>query len=101
MSSIIPIRPSFVLVTLALLGCGSVDPYQGMTDEELYDVAVQKYEEQDWQDVIRALDRLLLSFGSSDLAPEARLLLAHANFGKEDYLTARSEYMRYLDRHSG
>jgi outer membrane protein assembly factor BamD len=72
-----------------------------MTEEELYLVAIEKYEEEEWQDVIRALDRWLLTFGSSDRAPDARLLLAHANYGKGDFLTARSEYMRFLDRYSG
>ncbi len=88
------------LVTLPLAGCGHSNPYEGMEAEELYALARQKYEERDWDDAVRALDRLLLSFGSSERTPEARLLLAHAYYGKGDYLTARSEYQRYLDRYA-
>lgn len=86
-------------LALPLLGaCGGSNPYQGMEPEQLYLLGVQKYEEQDWTDAIRALDRLLIGFGTHDRVPEARLLLAHAYFGKGDYLTARSEYQRFLDR---
>ncbi|MEJ2206581.1 MAG: outer membrane protein assembly factor BamD [Gemmatimonadota bacterium] len=81
--------------------CGSVDPYQGMTAQELYELGLQRYEQGDWEDAIRPLERMLTSFGSSDLAPDARLLVAHANYGKGDFLTARSEYTRFLDRYSG
>lgn len=51
-----------------------------------------------WNDAVRALDRLLISFGASDLAPQARLMMAQAYFNKGDLLTARSEYQRFLDR---
>jgi len=33
--------------------------------------------------------------------PEARLLLGHAYYGQEEYLTAASEYRRFLDRYPG
>jgi outer membrane protein assembly factor BamD len=90
-----------VAFAAALTGCGSANPYQGMTDEQLYMLARQKYEEQDWDDAIRALDRFFVSFGASDRSAEARLMLADAYFGKGDYLTARSEYQRYIDRFPG
>jgi outer membrane protein assembly factor BamD len=93
--------PIFILLAALTAGCGSVDPYQGMTAEELYELGLSRYEGEEWEDAIRVLERMLASFGSSDLAHDARLLLAHANYGKGDFLTARSEYTRFLDRHSG
>jgi len=93
--------PVFAALMLFVAACGSVDPYQGMTAEQLYEVGLQRYEKEDWDDAIRALERMLMSFGSSDLAPDARLLVAHANYGKGDFLTAQSEYTRFLDRYSG
>lgn len=89
------------LISLPAWGCGSSNPYQGMTDGDLYALGQQRYERGDWDEAIRALDRLLISFGGSDVAPEARLLLAHARFAKGDYLTARSDYQRFLDRYPG
>jgi len=93
-----------VLAFLALPllgGCGGSNPYQGMEPQQLFDLGRQKYEERDWNDAIRPLDRLLIGFGTSELVPAARLLLAHVYFAKGDYLTARSEYQRFLDRFAG
>ena len=94
---------SFVFVALAaaLAGCGSANPYQGMTDEQLVTLARQKFEEHDWDATIRALDRFFISFGGSDRAPDARMMMADAYYGKGDYLTARSEYQRFIDRYPG
>jgi len=89
------------LATAALGGCGSANPYQGMSDQQLFALARQKYESHDWDDATRALDRFFVSFGGSELAADARLLQADTYFGKGDYLTARSEYQRFLDRYPG
>ncbi len=89
------------LVAAALAGCGSTNPYQGMSDQQLFNLARQKYESHDWDDATRALDRFFVSFGGSELAADARLLQADTYFGKGDYLTARSEYQRFLDRYPG
>ena len=92
---------ALAFLALTLAGCGNSNPYQGMEAEQLYALGRQKYEARDWDDAIKALDRLLMSFASAERAPEARLLLANAYYGKRDYLTARSEYQRYLDRYAG
>ena len=89
--------PMIALLAVLTAGCGSVDPYQGLTAEEMYELGLDRYEREQWDDAIRVLERMLASFGSSDLAPDARLLLAHANYGKGDFLTSRSEYTRFLD----
>jgi len=90
---------ALVAVSLgALSGCGSSNPYQGMTDQDLFLLGQTRFEEGKWNDAVRALDRMLVSFGTSDLAPQARLMLADAYFSKGDLLTARSEYQRFLDR---
>jgi len=72
-----------------------------MEAEELYLLGQQKYDEGEWDDAIRPLDRLLVGFGNSDVVPAARILMAHAYYAKRDYLTARSEYQRFLDRFAG
>lgn len=84
-----------------LVGCGASNPYQGMDAEQLFLLGRQKYEERDWNDAIRALERLMVSFGTYERTPEARMLLAQSYFAKKDYLTARSEYQRFLDRFPG
>lgn len=91
-----------VALTLAGSACSSApDPYLGLDAEALYEVAESEYADEEFENAIEALDRLLLAFGDWHLLPRARLLLAHAHFGAEEYLTARAEYIRFLDRYSG
>lgn len=85
----------------ATAGCGSTTPYRGMEAENLFRLATEKYDEGEYDDAMRALDRLVVSFGTWGRIPEARLLLGHAAYANEDYLTARSEYLRFLDRFPG
>jgi outer membrane protein assembly factor BamD len=86
---------------LALAACGGASPYQGMEADALFRLAQTELESGDRDDAIEALDRLLLAFGDWPRVPEARLLLARIHFDAEEYLTARAEYQRFLDRHSG
>jgi outer membrane protein assembly factor BamD len=85
---------------LLLVGCGgSSDRYQGMSAEDLFRLAESEFSEEEYDNAISALDRLLASFGDWARVQEARLLLGESYFQKEEYLTARSEYTRFLDRY--
>jgi outer membrane protein assembly factor BamD len=87
---------------LVLGACGGgSNSFRGMDAPALYRMALEEYQNGEYDDAIRALDRLLVSHGDWEQVPDARMLLAHAHYGKEDYLTARAEYMRFLDRYSG
>ena len=91
-------------VTLCVLivgtgACSSAQPYQGLTADQVYEIAVREYEEGDYENAIQALDRLFLSFAGFARTAEARLLLANAHFAEEDYLSSQAEYTRFLDRH--
>ena len=91
-----------VFAPLALAACGGgPSPYQGMTAEELFELASVEFEEGDHGNAIKVLDRLLLTQGDWERLPEARLLLGNVYFDREDYLTARTEYDRFLDRYAG
>jgi outer membrane protein assembly factor BamD len=87
------------LVVLALLAaCGGGDPYQGLDADALYRMAENEMAEGDAENAIEVLERLHLSFGDWPRIPDAGMLLAQAHFEDDDYLTARSEYRRFLDR---
>jgi len=101
MSSTTRLSVAFAAFSLLLAGCSSSDAYQGLDAEQLYEIGLNEYEEGEWDNAVKALDRLLISFGTSDRIVAARMLLAHAYYGKGDYLTARSEYTRFLDRFAG
>jgi outer membrane protein assembly factor BamD len=81
--------------------CASADPYRGLTAEQMYQRGQQEYANHDYDGAVKTLNRLLASFAASDVLPDARLLLADANYGKGDYLTAQAEYDRFLDRYPG
>ena len=90
------------LLALPLEGaCRSTNLYQGMDATQLLALGRQKYESRDWDDAIRALDRLVFSFADAPEVAEARLLMARSYSGKGDHLTARSEFQRFLDRFPG
>ena len=90
------------LTLLALAACGGPSNlYQGMDADALYRMAATEYAEGEYGNAVDALDRLLLSYADWDRVPDARMLLSHAHYGDGDYLTARSEYVRFLDRYSG
>ena len=89
-------------LTVALLvGCGGGDPYQGMDAEALFRIAETEYAEEDYDNAIEVLERLIINFTDFNRLPDARMLLADAYFQEEDFLTARSEYQRFRDRHVG
>lgn len=91
--------PLLVALLAFLTACGSANPYQGMTAEQIYQQAVQEFEEEEYDNAIRALDRLFVSFASFDQAEDARMLLARAHFANDDFILARSEYQRFQDRY--
>ena len=87
--------------TLASLACGGgVNLYQGMDPLSIYQMASEEYEAGEYDNAIQALDRVLLSYGDWEGAQAARLLLGHSYYEKTDYLSAQSEFNRFLDRYA-
>ncbi|MGD8870511.1 MAG: outer membrane protein assembly factor BamD [Gemmatimonadota bacterium] len=89
------------LMSLGLAACGGSSQYQGLDAEELYRTARMEYDEGSYDNTIEALERLMVAFPTYDSLPSARFLLAESYFAKEEYITARSEYQRFLDRYVG
>ena len=89
------------LLALPLLGCASTPSFQGMDQDQLYDRAVQAFDEEDWDQAQLAAERLLFAYTSYDREVEVRFLLAETFLNKEEYLSASSEFQRMLDRFPG
>lgn len=85
---------------LVLPACSSAPPYQDMGPDDLYRYAEAAFEEEEYDDAIGALERLVASFPAYEQIVEARLMLADAFFEKEEYLSAASDYERILQRYS-
>lgn len=91
-----------LLLALALGACGGGQSrYQGMQPEELFGIAETELAEGDHDNAIEALDRIIRQHGDWDGVPDARFMLGEVYYEREDYLTARAEYQRFLDRYPG
>ncbi len=88
-------------LALGVSGCGGADAYQGLDAEALFRTAQMEYDEGEYDNAIDALERLVISFQTSERVPEGRYLLAEARFAKGEFITARAEYQRFLDRYVG
>ncbi len=99
-----PRAPILVLLfaALGLSACGGGQSrYQGLSPDELFQMAEAEFAEGKHDNAIRALDRILRDHGDWDRVAEARLMLGNVYFDREDYLTARAEYNRFMDRYPG
>ena len=94
-----PRVPSVVFAAALLIGCGGGDPYQGLDAPALFRIAETEFAEEDYDNAIEVLERLLIDFTDYERLPDARMMLADAYFEEGDYLTARSEYQRFRDRY--
>lgn len=97
-------RPLILALAFALgpAACGGgASRYQGMEPDELFQIAQREFDEGNRDNAIQALDRILLQYGDWERVPEARLMLADVYFDRGDFLTARAEYGRFLDRYAG
>jgi len=70
-----------------------------MLPETLFEMATKELAEENHDNAIEVLDRLLIAHGDWERIPEARLMLGDVYFDRGEYLTSRSEYQRFLDRY--
>ncbi len=93
------VRPLLTLLSvgLAFIACGGSLPFPGMTALEIYNIGVQAMEEERWDAAAQAFQAMVLTSGF-EFAAEARLRLARTEFERENYIEARAEYQRTIDR---
>ncbi|MBT8487614.1 MAG: outer membrane protein assembly factor BamD [Gemmatimonadetes bacterium] len=91
-----------LFAAMGLVACGGGQSrYQGVSPDELFQMAEAEFAEGSHDNAIRALDRILREHGDWDRVAEARLMLGNVYFDRDDYLTARAEYNRFMDRYPG
>lgn len=91
---------NLVLLALPFLGaCGSASKYAGMEAADIYRLAQEEMEREDYSEAAETLDRLLLVFPTFEQAADAYFLMADAYYFDEQFITASSEYTRFLDRY--
>jgi outer membrane protein assembly factor BamD len=88
-----------VLLAWAAIGCSSAPAYQGMDAPQIFELAEQAMEDEDWNDAIDAFERLISAHPGFPRLDEARMGLARAHFEKGEYVTAAAEYERFIIRY--
>lgn len=81
---------------LGLSGCASVPAYMSMDGDELWAAGVQAYEDENWDEAIQMLQRLVTQFPGYLESPQARIYTARSYAGRGEYVTAVAEYERFL-----
>ena len=92
------VRPLLLVAVIGASACRSAPPYQGMDAQELYAHALQAYEREDWDEAVRALERLLITYPAFPQRVEARLYLAQGYEHREEFITAESEFRRIVNQ---
>ena len=88
-----------VAALLVLWGCGGGSAFTGMVAEDVYELGLLAMAEEDWGKAERAFEAVLRTAGFPRGA-EARLNLGRVLFEKKDFILARAEFQRVLDRYT-
>ena len=84
---------------LLLWGCGGGGAFTGMVADDVYDLGLLAMAEEDWDKAERAFEAVLRTSAFARGA-EARLNLGRVLFAKKDFVLARAEFQRVLDRYT-
>jgi outer membrane assembly lipoprotein YfiO len=87
-----------VLVAATISACGGGVPFPGLEADEIFNLGMQAYDAENWNEAIKAFERVLITPGFTR-APEARMFMARSYFGDEKFILSRSEFQRVLDRY--
>jgi outer membrane protein assembly factor BamD len=80
-------------------GCASSPAFLSMGAEELWDEGVTAYNQEEWGAAIPVLERLVAQNPGHPRSPEARMYIARAYTARAEYVTAASEFERFLQLH--
>lgn len=88
-----------LLLVLALGACASASPYEGMTADQLFESAMESYEQGEWEEAIEGFQLMTSTFPTDARSDEVRFHLARAYYEEGQYLTAANEFELFLSRY--
>jgi outer membrane protein assembly factor BamD len=91
-----------ILAAIALAGCRSFRSQievEVIPEEELYQIGIGKYNEENWYDAVAVFERFERLYPNSERIREIRLKRADAHFNKQrnsGYILAKGEYQSFI-----
>lgn len=80
---------------LALVACGPKQtPISQLPPEELWVRGTAEFNERDWDEAIRYLERFVIAAGADPRVYQARYYIGQARFEREEYVLAATEFAR-------
>lgn len=91
-----------LIILMALTSCKRFDQAirtEVLPEDELYAIALEKFNQQAWDDAIAAFDRFERLYVNSDKIQDVRLMRADAQFNRgrtSGYISAKAEYQQFI-----
>jgi len=83
------------LLLAGMAACGPKrPPLTELTAEVLWTRGVEAYEQEEWNEAIRYLDRFVVTGGSDPRVDQASYYTADAHFNRKEYVTAAADFAR-------
>jgi outer membrane protein assembly factor BamD len=83
------------LLLAGMAACGTKrPPLSELSAEVLWTRGFEAYEQEEWEEAIRYLDRFVLAGGSDPRVDQARYYAADAHFNRDEYVTAAADFAR-------
>ena len=83
------------LALLAVLGCAEAMENRVLPADQQYELAVERFEEQEYRDAIQAFQTFSFNYPQDPRVVDARWLTAEAYYANEDWATAAQEYLNF------
>ena len=78
----------FIFVGLIVISCKSSDSIKPKNAQEMYKVAMEKFQDEDWEEANQLFEVIKLQYAASQYADDAQYHIAEINFNKGQYILA-------------
>lgn len=82
----------FIVFAMAIGGCSTEEIVAPRSAEVIFESAMAKYKNEDFQEAYEEFRVLTLQYPGSDLADDAQFLMGEAKFAREEFILAAFEY---------
>ena len=80
------------LSAILLMSCASTDTEKPKNAEEMYNLAMKKFEDEDWEEANQLFEVIKLQYAASQYADDAQYHIAEINYNKGEFILAAYNY---------